>query len=208
MEELDAIELMRTNLQASLDKLVASIGPIRIGKKSQFPYGWRKAAKGRTVWRILEEIITQNLEAQHKKYGVSEARPSASDVSVYDMEIVYKNLPPMYINIKSAVIDGRKNKDDISKAEGLQQFYAENPTRNIFVVTFFLSFQPDMTVMIEKSVVFPLAWIPDVYVNPSNNGNVQSAYYKDLNYAVRRTNSEFINMLNAEIEVAALKKNK
>ena len=36
------------------------------------PYGWRKAAKGRTVWRIVEEVISQGLEFQAKELGFDE----------------------------------------------------------------------------------------------------------------------------------------
>lgn len=49
-----------------------------------------------------------------------------------------------------------------------------------------------MTIEIVRAVVFPIAWIKDIYVNPSNNGNLQSAYYKDLNDAIYRTNEEFL----------------
>ena len=48
-----------------------------------------------------------------------------------------------------------------------------------------------MTIEIDHATVFPIVWIPDIYVNPSNNGNLQSAYYKDLKDAVKRTNEEF-----------------
>ncbi len=33
------------------------------------PFGWRKAAKGRIVWRIIEEVISQNLETHAKELG-------------------------------------------------------------------------------------------------------------------------------------------
>lgn len=52
----------RDRLQHSLNLLIAQIGPIQIGSVKQFPFGWRKAAKGRTVWRIIEEAITQNIQ--------------------------------------------------------------------------------------------------------------------------------------------------
>jgi len=58
----------RLKLQASLDKLITKVGKIQIGTREQFPLGWRKAAKGRTVWRILEELITQNLEKYYNEF--------------------------------------------------------------------------------------------------------------------------------------------
>ena len=64
----DQIEILRKGLQESFDLLVAKVDRIQIGTKEQFPYGWRNAGKGRTVWRILEEIITQNLEKDHSDF--------------------------------------------------------------------------------------------------------------------------------------------
>lgn len=61
------IENLRNRVQTSMNMLIEELGPIRIGSKRQFPYGWRKSAKGRTIWRIVEEIVTQNLEKISKE---------------------------------------------------------------------------------------------------------------------------------------------
>jgi hypothetical protein len=45
-----------------------------------------------------------------------------------------------------------------------------------------------------------------VYINPSNNGNLQSSKYKDLSTAVKRTNSDFFEVFKKEFEVARKKK--
>lgn len=203
---VERIEECRKKLQESLNLLIDKIGEIQIGSPNQFPYGWRKAAKGRTVWRIVEEVIIQNLEKYHEDFHIKEVIGSDSDVSVYDMECKYEDTPSLYINIKSAVIGGRSNKDDISKAHGLLEFYNEDATRNFFVATFFIQFNPNMTIHIEKATVFPLAWIPDIYVNPSNNGNLQSSHYKNLNDAVKRNNAEFLPLLEKAVEIALEKK--
>ena len=178
---INQIEKLREGLQDSFDLLVAKINKIQIGTKEQFPFGWRKAAKGRTVWRILEELITQNLEQYHQEFNLQSITPSESEVSVFDFECkIVGNDTPIYINIKSAVLGGRTNKDDISKGVGLKLFYDEDINKNFFVGTFFLRFNEDMTIEIVKAVVFPIAWISDIYVNPSNNGNLQSSKYKKL----------------------------
>ncbi len=203
----DEIEQLRIKLQASFDLLVSKIGKIQIGTKKLFPYGWRKAAKGRTVWRILEEIITQNLELHHGEFNLDKVIPSESEVSIFDFECKLKGVDTnLYVNIKSAVEGGRKNKDDISKAEGLKLFYDSDSERNFFAATFFIKFNEDMSIEITKAVVFPIAWLPDIYVNPSNNGNLQSAYFKDITHAKRRSNSEFITLLNDAIDIALEKK--
>lgn len=204
--EVKEIDALRQKMQDSCDLLIKTIGPIPIGRKVQFPYGWRKAAKGRTVWRIVEEVITQNLEKHHKLFGIDEVHPSKSEVSVHDMECVYGD-SDLYINIKSAVEGGKHQKDDISKADGLNEFFEEDPERNFFVATFFIRFNPNMTIEITKAVVFPIVWIKDIYVNPSNNGNLQSAYYKNLDDAVKRTNAEFLPLFKKALQ-DALKKRK
>ena len=108
--------------------------------------------------------------------------------------------------MKSAVVGGKRQKDDISKADGLKAFYADDINKQFFVATFFIQFNANMSIEITKAIVFPIAWIPDIYVNPSNNGNLQSAYYKDLGDAVKRTNNQFIPLLHDAIQIAEKKK--
>ena len=203
----EQIEILRVGLQKSFDLLVNKINKIQIGTKEQFPFGWRKAAKGRTVWRILEEVITQNLEQYHKEFQLQSITPSESEVSVFDFKCkIVGNETPIYINIKSAVLGGKKNKDDISKGIGLKEFYATDITKSFFIGTFFIKFHDDMTIEIDHAIVFPIAWIKDIYVNPSNNGNLQSAYYKDLNDAVKRSNTEFHELFINALDFAQSKK--
>jgi len=201
------IEELREGLQNSFDLLVKKVQTIQIGSKDQFPYGWRKAAKGRTVWRILEELITQNLEKYYKDFGIAHIVASDSEVSVHDFVCkIDGSDTPIYVNIKSAVLDGRKNKDDISKGEGLKLFYEEDVNKHFFIGTFFIKFNDDMTIEIDHATVFPVVWIKDIYINPSNNGNLQSAYYKDINDAVKRTNNEFHKLFLQALAFAESKK--
>ncbi len=53
-----------------LNKVSTQLGSIQIGNTRQFPNGWGKAAKGRTVWRIVEEAINQNLKKQCTTLGL------------------------------------------------------------------------------------------------------------------------------------------
>lgn len=207
-EQYKIVEQERKNLEDKLNKLIKNIGDIPIANKKIMPYGWRKAAKGRTVWRIVEEVISQGLEYQAKELGFDSVHPAETEVGVYDFKFQYDGNKESYVNIKSSVKDGRTNKDDISKAIGLIDFYHENPDANLYVATFVISFKEDMTIGLEKCIVFPTAWIPDVYVNPSNNGNLQSAQYKDLANAVKRTPQEFLECLIKANNVALEKKNK
>lgn len=207
-ELISNVENERLFLETKLKEMIKSIGQIPIADKKIMPFGWRKAAKGRTVWRILEEIISQNLELNATKYGFDSAEPAESEVGVYDFKFEYNSGNKSYINIKSAVENGKRNKDDLSKAEGLKAFYAESPDANLYIASFVIRFNDNMTIEIVECHVFPITWIPDVYVNPSNNGNLQSAYYKDLDSAVKRTNAEFIEVCEEAYAIAQEKKKK
>ena len=63
-----------------------------------------------------------------------------------------------------------------------------------------------MNVLLTNAFIMPTPWLPDIYVNPSNNGNLQSSKYKDINLGIRRTNQEFLNELRIAKEVADQKK--
>ena len=202
-----AVEVERKYLEGKLNTLMKNIGDIPIANTRIMPYGWRKAAKGRTVWRIVEEVISQGLESQAEALGFDSVHPAESEVGVYDFRFCYDGNKESFVNIKSSVKGGRTNKDDISKAIRLIEFYNENPNANLYVATFVISFKPNMTIGLEECIVFPTAWIPDVYVNPSNNGNLQSSMYKRLESAVKRTPVEFLACLVKENAVANAKKN-
>jgi hypothetical protein len=207
MLTIQDIDTIRSQLESDLNQLINIIGSIQIGTSKQFPNGWGKAAKGRTVWRIIEEAINQNLEANCGKLLMESISASESEVSVYDTKVKYGN-HDAYFNIKSAVYGGRTNKDDISKAIGLKAFFDEDINKPLFICTFVLNFLEDMTIEMIECYVMPTTWLPDIYVNPSNNGNLQSSKYKDLKLAVKRSNQEFYDLLIQEMEVATKKKAK
>ena len=207
-KEFTAVEVERKYLEDKLNTLIKNIGDIPIANTRIMPYGWRKAAKGRTVWRIVEEVISQGLESQATNLGFDSVHPADSEVGVYDFRFCYDGNKESYVNIKSSVKGGRTNKDDISKAVGLIDFYNANPNANLYVATFVISFKPNMTIGLEKCIVFPTAWIPDIYVNPSNNGNLQSSKYKNLASAIKRTPVEFLTCLIHENNIALKKKAK
>ena len=204
---IERVEQLRSKLETSLNLVVQSLGEIQIGSVEQFPVGWRKAAKGRTVWRILEEAITQNLEKSYQNYGFSSIKAADSEVGVYDFSgTVLDDDEKFYVNIKSAVIGSRTNKDDISKAQKLKEFFDEDINRKLFIATFLIKFNSNMTVLVISAKVMPIMWLPDIYINPSNNGNLQSSKYKDISSAIRRTNVDFFREFLQEMEVAKKKR--
>lgn len=206
MSSLNQIEDNRSELEKILKSVLSKIGRIQIGTKEQFPYGWRKSAKGRTVWRILEEAINQNLEKYIDELGFLSITPSSSEVGVYDFCLVLNSDKKVYVNIKSAVKGGKVNKDDISKANSLIEFFKEDMNYELYIASFEISFSDDMYINFEDCYVMPIMWLPDIYVNPSNNGNLQSSKYKNIDDAIKRTNDEFMEELEKEVLNAKAKK--
>lgn len=198
----------RLYIEKRINELISKIGSIPIANNKIMPFGWRKAAKGRTVWRIVEEVISQNLEKHQKDLGFDSIKAAESEIGVFDFEFVLTDNTKSFVNVKSSVLGGKPNKDDISKGVGLINFYSENPESNLYIATFVIDFTADMHINLVECIVMPVAWIPDIYINPSNNGNLQSYNYKNLSKAVYRTNSDFFSLLKAEMEVANKKKEK
>ncbi len=205
---LSQIEENRSELEKILKSVLSKIGSIQIGTKEQFPFGWRKSAKGRTVWRILEEAINQNLEKYIDELGFKSITPASSEVGVYDFCLVLNTDKKVYVNIKSAVKGGKVNKDDISKANSLIEFFKEDINYELYIASFEISFSDDMYINFEDCYVMPIMWLPDIYVNPSNNGNLQSSKYKNIDEAIKRTTDKFMEELEVEISNAKVKKAK
>ena len=111
--------------------------------------------------------------------------PASSEVGVYDFSYSHNGKQETYVNIKSAVQGARKNKDDISKAIKLKSFLEKNPDAILLIASIEISFSENpMKVGLERCYIVPVTWLPDVYVNPSNNGNLQSSKYKDFDLCV------------------------
>jgi hypothetical protein len=133
--------------------------------------------------------------------------PASSEVGVYDFSFKFEDSETIYVNIKSAVQGRGVSKDDISKAEKLIAFYETTRDANLFIATIEIAFHDDpIRIDFVNCYVVPIAWLPDVYVNPSNNGNLQSSKYKDLPSSVRRTVGDFVALLREQLSVARKKR--
>lgn len=207
MNEIEDAEKHRLALEECLCRLIKKIGEIPIGTSGQFPYGWRKAAKGRTVWRILEEVISQNLEHAAVDLGLHDFAPALSEVGVYDFSFRFADSKPIFVNIKSAVQGRASSKDDVSKADKLIAFFETTPELTLFIATIEIAFYVNpIRIELTNCYVVPTAWLPDIYVNPSNNANLQSSKYKDISSCVRRTREEFLTLLKLKLAEAKVKR--
>ena len=63
-----------------------------------------------------------------------------------------------------------------------------------------------MMLRLQQCTVIPIMWIPDIYVNPSNNANLQSANYKSIDQVIRRSGNDFLDILRQEIKKAKQKR--
>lgn len=206
MENSNLVEKHRQEIESILKQIIIKIGRIQIGKIEQFPFGWRQSAKGRTVWRILEEAINQNLEKYSEEFDSYTFTPPHSEVGVYDFSLQLRCCSRnLYVNIKSASIGGKTNKDDMSKANKLVDFFEEDKKQELYIASFEIMFNDDMSIEISNCFVMPIMWLPDIYINPSNN-NLQSSKYKNVDLATKRTSLEFLKALKFELEVAKEKK--
>jgi hypothetical protein len=194
-------------LSKVLQRVLEGLGPIQIGKQNQFPFGWRRAGKGRTVWRLIEEAIVQGLEVRRAELGLVSVIPAPSETGVYDVEVTLAD-PAIscYINIKAAAEGRRAQKDDVSKAVNLVAFFSSNSPKELFLATVYMDFITEhgaLLVALRRCAVMPVSWIPDIYVNPSNNGNLQSSKYRNPESAIKRTQDEFLIELKRAMETAA-----
>lgn len=206
MNQIQTIETYRLALQNALEELLIQIGTIQVSPPSRFPFGWRKAAKGRTVWRLLEEAITQNLEVKHQQLGLVSFSTATSEVGISDFSCSLDGENTVFVNIKSSIKNQKSSKDDISKARKLETFFSQDKNRILFIATFEIEFLENMQFRLERCTVMPVMWLPDIYVNPSNNANLQSSQYKSLDRAVRRSGQEFLDLLREAIAVADAKR--
>jgi len=207
VNEIEDIERHRAELERRLRSLIAKIGEVPIGNPGQFPFGWRKSAKGRTVWRLLEEVISQNIEAQGKSIGIHDFVPASSEVGVYDFSFKFEDSRTLYVNVKSAVQGRGVSKDDISKADKLINFFETTHDATLFIATIEIAFlENPIRLKLTNCYVVPVSWLPDIYVNPSNNGNLQSSKYKDLPAAKRRSLEEFVDILRGALVEARKKR--
>lgn len=110
MAETDftAVEIERKYLEDKLNVLIRNIGNIPIANTRIMPYGWRKAAKGRTVWRIVEEVISQGLESQANDLGFDSVHPADSEVGVYDFRFCYDGNKESYLQNFISILDSLK----------------------------------------------------------------------------------------------------
>ena len=100
------------------------------------------------------------------------------------------------MNIKVNNVERDSGRNDISKAPALVTFYSTNGDVILLDVVIRIKFENTKIYLnVADVIVFNVAWIPDVYVNPSNH-HLQAEY---STRKIERTTREFIELLKNQL---------
>lgn len=170
----------------------------------------------RSVSWLIQQVITQNLKRYSQELGFSSievpqtkslTNETYNDIEIWDTAVSFPKDPnKYYVNIKTcSSSNSRINKDDISKADKIVDWYRNNPDGIMLLLGVVVDFRENSLGFTGEVWVANYAWIPDIYVNPRNN-NLQSSNYKHT--SVRRTNEDFVTELRSALQIAFNKKTK
>lgn len=168
----------------------------------------------RSVSWLIQQIVTQNLKKYRQELEFfsieipetkSLSNDTYNDLEIWDVAVSLPNEPVKYhINIKTCSSSNtRKNKDDISKADKIVDWYRNNPDSIMLLLGVVVDFREHSLGFSGEVWIANYAWIPDIYVNPRNN-NLQSSKYKYE--SKKRTNEVFVGELKKAIQIALEKK--
>jgi len=190
-------------VDTALANVLSAIGGWEVVPKELVPLGLGRAAKGRTVWRLVEEVVKQNLQVRAEELGLADVTVPEDEVGPYDCVVSTGELPSVHLNLKAAGTSGRANKDDVSKAEAIEEFYRSGGDDALLCVAVVKLEFVETRIEFRGHQLFNVAWIPDIYVNPSNN-NLQSSKYRTDR--TERTNIDFLALLEAQLAAAHAKR--
>jgi hypothetical protein len=180
---------------STIDAVLRQIGSFHIiDNSSLLPEGLKPIA--RSVSWLIEQIVVQNLRKNKDLLNLEFVLDPPDNVSQYDCRLKYKNESTIYyLNIKTSLTQTiHKSRFDVSKAPKLIKFYKDVPDLNLILAVIKIDLE-DTRVSFRKSIIFNVAWIPDIYYNRANH-NLQSCC--DGSQAVR-ANSEFIKLLEDKL---------
>ena len=105
---------------------IVSEVPIHLTRPDLFPYGL-EFTNARAIWKIVEEITKQNLRHYAQQLGLRYEEPVGA-LDIMDCILHFDNYPhPIYVNVKASMATSTSTNNDVSKAEGLFNFFRANP---------------------------------------------------------------------------------
>lgn len=187
---------IQNELQKLSRRILNEISFEVINPESKIPLGFKKHT--RSISWLAEQVITQHLETNQKKYDLEFFETSKTDISVYDFKIKFKDIKELiYVNSKITWIQQKKQRNDMSSIKKLFKFYEEHKNVKLFYLIFpFEYFGPkgNKIKFLENVTCGEYIKMKDFYLNPRNE-HLQ-AFYEVEN--VDRTYSEFLELIKTK----------
>jgi hypothetical protein len=187
---------IQNKLQKLSRRILNEISFEVINPESKIPLGFKKHT--RSISWLAEQVITQHLETNQKKYDLELFETSKTDISVYDFKIKFKDIKELiYVNSKITWIQQKKQRNDMSSIKKLFKFYEEHKNVKLFYLIFpFEYFGPkgNKIKFLENVTCGEYIKMKDFYLNPRNE-HLQ-AFYEVEN--VDRTYSEFLEIIKTK----------
>tara|TARA_B100001063_G_C16747024_1_gene548129 strand:+ start:189 stop:797 length:609 start_codon:yes stop_codon:yes gene_type:complete len=187
---------IQNELQKLSRRILNEISFEVINPESKIPLGFKKHT--RSISWLAEQVITQHLETNQKKYDLELFETSKTDISVYDFKIKFKDIKELiYVNSKITWIQQKKQRNDMSSIKKLFKFYEEHKNVKLFYLIFpFEYFGPkgNKIKFLENVTCGEYIKMKDFYLNPRNE-HLQ-AFYEVEN--VDRTYSEFLELIKTK----------
>jgi|TARA_B110000003_G_scaffold141192_1_gene142699 hypothetical protein len=187
---------IQNELQKLSRRILNEISFEVINPESKIPLGFKKHT--RSISWLAEQVITQHLETNQKKYDLEFFETSKTDISVYDFKIKFKDIKELiYVNSKITWIQQKKQRNDMSSIKKLFKFYEEHKNVKLFYLIFpFEYFGPkgNKIKFLENVTCGEYIKMKDFYLNPRNE-HLQ-AFYEVEN--VDRTYSEFLEIIKTK----------
>jgi hypothetical protein len=170
-----------------------------IGGPEHFPDGWQRAAKGRTVWRIAELAVLQNLKRIAESEGLVDFTQAETETHPFDFHCRIARVGETQVNLKTYTDRARKGgNEDVSKALRLLDFMQSYPEVVLLLASVKIEFHDDpFGIQIGQPSVVPLAWLGDIYVNGSSNKNLMTASARRPDACIERSHAEFRDLVHA-----------
>ena len=164
-----------------------------INPESKIPLGFKKHT--RSISWLAEQVISQHLMVNKKKYDLEKFEISETDISVFDFKIKFKDLKDIiYVNSKITWAQQKKQRNDMSSIKKLYTFYKENKNAKLFYLIFAFDYfgsKNNEIKFLDNIICGEYIKMKDFYLNPRNE-HLQ-AFYDVEN--IERSYDEFLEII-------------
>tara|TARA_B100001540_G_C15615123_1_gene554947 strand:- start:54 stop:656 length:603 start_codon:yes stop_codon:yes gene_type:complete len=164
-----------------------------INPESKIPLGFKKHT--RSISWLAEQVISQHLMVNKKKYDLEKFEISETDISVFDFKIKFKDFKDIiYVNSKITWVQQKKQRNDMSSIKKLYTFYKENKNAKLFYLIFAFDYfgsKNNEIKFLDNIICGEYIKMKDFYLNPRNE-HLQ-AFYDVEN--IERSYDEFLEII-------------